>query len=234
MRPPGQPLRFRNLALILGLLCISQVDVSASDFEVGLALGGYRSTLKGDTPENYKFARKLSGTAGLSIMWRVAPDVAILFEPGYTVRGTKLQAKLIGEARPIDVYQARLPYISLPVSVRIHSDSGKWFVSGGLEFGWLQSAELERLDGELETIDITDQVTPFDAALTMGLGVSVPRMPLPTAIEVRYSQGLVNLDDGIETAIDDKFSSRFRSNDLGVILRMTIPFSLGSQGGDGR
>lgn len=227
-RPPR---RIVVLTCLVALLLLPVGSGTAADFEVGASLGVARATIGGNSPPGSGFAARPSGSAAIAIAFPVARDVSLLFEPGYTVRGAKVTVEELDNPEMVDVLDLRLPYIVFPLAIRVASSGGRGFVVGGLEARWLQKAEMELLVDPGTTIDITDRVSSFDLAMNMGAGYNFPWQPVHVSLEVRYSQGLLNLDKGVSEEVDAPFPLRFRTSGLGLILRLMVPLHIGNERG---
>jgi hypothetical protein len=214
-------------ALGVGLLFVPFGRVAAAELEIGASVGVIRSTIAGSVPAGSSFESLGTGSAAIAIAYRLARDVSLLLEPGYAAAGAQVAVEALDTPEKKGVLDVRIPYYSLPVGVRIASSGGRGFVVGGFEARWIQDVEAELLVAPGGTTDITDRISPFDLAMNMGAGYCFPWDRVRVQLEARYSQGLLNLDDGVSEQVEAPFPLRFRANGLGLVLRLMIPVHLG-------
>jgi hypothetical protein len=201
----------------------------ASGIEIGTSLGLSRATIGGDSPKGSSFTPRSSGSAALAVAFRVGDGIDLLLEPGYMVQGATVAVEVEDEEEKAEVMEVRLPYFALPLGVRVFSSGGHGFVVGGFDLRWMQNPEAEVLVGSGGVVDLADEISEFDVALNMGAGYAFSWRPVRVSLEARYSQGLINLDDGVADAVEAPFPKRFRTNSLGLILRLMVPLTGGSE-----
>ena len=220
------------LVLVLAPALLPLGTAAADGFEVGAIFGAFRATIGGSNPKGSSFAPRTSGSVGVSIAYPLSRDVSLLFEPSYTVLGASVEVDSLSSPEKLGLMDVRLPYVAFPVGVRVSSLGGRAFVIGQLEPRWLQKAEAELLIEPKTTQEITDQVEPFDLAMNMGAGYALPWKPLHLSLELRYTQGLLNLDDGVSDEVEAPFPRRFRNTGFGLVLRAMLPVFAGVGEGD--
>jgi hypothetical protein len=217
--------------LLTGLLLSPLGMAAAAEFEIGASLGAARSTIGGNSPPASSFAPLLVGSAGVAISYRMTQSVSLLLEPGYSMRGAKLTVEELEDSDKRDVLEIRLPYVVLPAGIRVASSGGRGFVVGGLDLRWLQKAEAKLLAAPGGTVDITDNVSSFDVAMNIGAGYAFPWHPVRISLELRYSQGLLNLDKGVSESVDAPLPLRFRTTGMGLLVRCMVPLHIGKERG---
>lgn len=221
--------RPRAAVCLLAVLVLFPIGtVLAAEIEVGTSLGVTRATIGGSSPPGSSFASRASGSAAVDIAVPLARDVSLLLEPGYTVQGATVTVEKLDETEVVDVLDVRIPYVALPVGLRVASSGGRGFVVVGLEPRWLQQPEATLLVDPHTVSDLTDRISSFDLAMNLGAGYAFPWRPVRASLEVRYSQGLINLDDGVAEHVGAPFPLRFRTTGLGLMLRLMVPLHFGN------
>ena len=174
-----------------------------SQVSIGLAIGGYNGTVTGDAPKDAGYNGK-SGLAGAVILeYRLKPDVAFSFQPGITQKGTVIAFDIPGSDEKRDSIDIAVDYISLPLIARVIGSGGRWYVTGGAEVGLVSSATGTLVEGGDDEVDLSEAIESVDFGAVFGIGTFIPVGPLRTFIEVRWTQGLLNIgtDEGTNTRI---------------------------------
>jgi len=188
---------------------------------IGVLVGGTSASLSGDAPASTKFAGQRGFTAAAFIERRIAPEVSISVQPGFTRRQTGIAFEIPGEDEPRDSLSVRLDYLTVPVLVKIFSGSGRTYVAGGLDFGWALSSTMT---GAGAPVDIADAIRNVDVGGVFAFGVTFPIGAPRLVTEIRYVQSIVNASTG-EGSADTVGPVRFRSR--GLQLTLGITFLLG-------
>ena len=212
------------IGLFFALVPAAGLAGSASaQTNLGILLGVSSSSLRGDTPPDGAYTRKLSSIVGLSAEFGIGDGLALIIQPQYLTRGAGLAYAVEDQAEPRDSLTLSLSYLSVPMGLKVESGSGRFYVSSVLDLGILTSATLD--SGSTEE-DVKGEVDPIDLAIGLGLGgqFSIGRRPI--TIELRYSQSLLNLpSEGSPIGGDGTFPVRFRV--AGLQLVAGLYFGLG-------
>jgi hypothetical protein len=212
------------VALVLGSLL--QVPGAGAQsipprWAIGVLGGATSASLSGDAPASTKFRGRRGFTAAAFIERRIAPEVAISVQAGFTRRQTGIAFEIPGEDEPRDSLAVRLDYLTVPVLIKIFSGSGRTYVAGGLDFGW---ALASTMTGTGTSVDIADAIRDVDVGGVFAFGVTFPIGTPRLVTELRYIQSIVNASTG-EGSDDTVGSVRFRSR--GLPLTVGITLSLG-------
>ena len=201
----------------------SMPGVSQAQVSIGAVLGVNRTGLSGDKPDNTSYSNHAGPIAGLVLEVSVAKDVAIVFQPGYRQSGANIGFQVPDQEEHVDSLSARLDYFSIPVLLKVITDGGRWYVTSGLDLGWLTSATISTVSGSQE-MDVKDSLTNFDLAVIFGIGRMFPVGRPRITAEIRYSQSLLNLAD--DSAGGD-LPVRFRASGFQLLAGVLLP--LGGQ-----
>jgi hypothetical protein len=120
---------------------------------------------------------------------------------------------------PVDSLIIRLNYISLPVLVKISTANKKWYAISGIEAGYLLDSFIKSGDTQE---DINADVAQYNIAIHFGAGFRIPFKFGRMFIELRYSQGLVNLTD---EPIEKSYVPRVKTSGFKVLIGYEIPLS---------
>lgn len=210
-------------AILTAALISAGTSAAAAQVSVGAVLGVNRTGLSGDKPEGTSFSPNTGLIAGLALELPVAKNVAIVFQPGYRQSGDKIGFEVPDQDEPVDSLRFRRDYFSIPVLLKVITDGGRWYVTSGLDLGWLTSATISTISGSQET-DVKDALTDFDLAVIFGVGRMFPVGRPQITAEIRYSQSLSNLAG--DTTGDD-LPPRFRSSGFQLLAGVLLP--LGGQ-----
>ena len=156
------------------------------------AFGGLNSSkLSGDAPADASYSSLMGGNFGAIIDLRLSESIYLSLQPSFSQEGTKVSYTVKGVQEPVDSVKIRLNYFSLPLLVKITSTNQRFYALSGFETARLlnASAIIEEDNEELS------DVAQWNFAMHFGAGIRIP-VGYPTIfVELRYTQGLVNLTD---------------------------------------
>jgi hypothetical protein len=181
---------FKRCFLIL-IIFLMGPGVSGQPY-LGIFGGISSSKLTGDSPEKASYKGLLSLSFGANLDLKLARQVYISLQPSFTQEGTKVFYDVPLEYEPVDSIRIRLNYVSFPVLLKAASNNRRFYAIAGVEASYLVSGNLKTGD---QKEDVAGHVTGYNLAAVFGAGMRIP-LGLPRlVIELRYSQGLVNLTD---------------------------------------
>jgi len=124
-----------------------------------------------------------------------------------------------GKTEPVDSIKVRLNYFSLPLLVKVSSTNGKFYAIGGIETAFLLSHDLSSHgESQEENLSIVD----MNIAVHFGAGIRIP-IGLPRLfVELRYTQGLIDLTD---EPLDKSYIPRVKTIGFKVLAGIEIPLS---------
>ena len=205
-------------AVALALLVLAH-PVSAQ-VSVGAVVGVNRTGISGDSPDKTHYTAKGGPIAGLVLEVPVAKNVAIVFQPGFRELKAVIGFEVAGQGEPVDSLDLKLSYVSMPVLLKVVTNGGRWYVTSGLDFGFLSSATIGTISGSAET-DVKNLLTEFDVAIMFGVGRMFPVGRPKITAELRYSQSLLNLSN--QTAGGNDLPVRFRASGLQLVAGVLLP-----------
>ena len=163
------------------------------------AFGGLNSSkLSGDAPGDAFYSSLMGGNFGALIDVKLSKGIYLSLQPSFSQEGTKVSYTVNGVEDPVDSVKIRLNYFSLPLLVKITSTNQRFYALSGIETARLLNASTI-IDEEEEELG---DVYQWNIAVHFGAGIRIPVGYPNIFVELRYSQGLVNLtDEPLNTSI---------------------------------
>jgi hypothetical protein len=196
--------------------------IAPAQWEIGLIGGLNRSALSGDKPPNASYKTITGPVFGVLIETQITNDVRIGLQPQYLQRGSKVAYKVRGERDPVDSLTFKIDYITIPLMFKVYANNKKTYLLSGLDLGFPLSAKIEDLNGS-EKEDVLERLKAVDMTVSLGIGVRFPFSKFNMALELRYVQGLFNLNDPLpeeESPID----FAIRSTGIQLFTSISLPF----------
>jgi hypothetical protein len=193
---------------------------AAAEGAIGFFGGLNRSNLSGDALPKTSYTPRLGAAAGALGEFNLTEDVRLSFQPMFIQRGSGIAFSVPNQKEERDSLDLRLNYITLPVLVKIISGNEKTYATGGLNLGYLVSAEIT---GGGEDQDMSDALNRIDLAADFGFGVMLPiGSPLLT-MELRYEQSMLNIANPEADSSGDVLPVRFRSTNFVFLVGLLFP-----------
>ena len=209
-----------RLTLAVAAAFLGSVQPAAGQISIGAVVGVNNASISGDNPDKTSYSGAGGGIAGLVLEIPVAKGVAIVFQPGVRQLKAVIGFEVDGQDEPVDSLDLKLAYASIPVLLKVITNGGKWYVTSGLDFGFLSSATIGTISGSAET-DIKDLLTDFDLAVIFGVGRMFPVGRPKITAEIRYSQSLINVSN--QTSGGNDLPVRFRASGLQLVAGVLLP-----------
>ena len=190
--------------------------VSAQPY-IGVFGGLNRSKLSGDIPDKASFKSLTGANVGAYLDIKITKIIWFSLQPSYTQEGTKITYRVSGKEKPVDSINVRLNYFSLPVLLKVTSTNERFYAICGFEAGYLLDSYISSHDIQN---DIKANVAEWNLAMHFGAGIKIP-IGLPRLfIELRYTQGLLNLTD---EPIEESYIPRVKTNGFKLLAGIEIP-----------
>jgi hypothetical protein len=203
--------------MLLAMLMLA--GISYSQPYIG-AFGGLNlGKLTGDLPKDASYKSFPGVNAGINFDIKIARIVWLSLQPSYSQEGTRIEYTYYSDPDPsdIDSVHIRLNYFSLPLMVKVASTNDRFYAIGGVEAGYLMNQKLTSNDVEYE---FDNDVAEWNIAAHFGVGMKIP-LGLPRLfIELRYTQGLVNLTD---EPIDYNYIPRVKTSGFKFLAGIEFP-----------
>lgn len=205
---------------LLFLFFVSLIFLSDiyAQIDLGFYAGLDNSKLSGDQYINTKYKSKLGFLIGFSIDPHINDIISLSFQPGFLKRGSRIQVPDTIENEYKDSVKISINYIQLPIYIKIQSKSKRVYFYSGFGLGYGISL---KADNEIEELDLTDEMKKFSLSLDFGFGYKIPIKKSILYLELRYSQGLLNVANPGED--DDDYIPRVKMSGFKFVTGFQIP-----------
>jgi len=208
-------LKFIKAAAIL-LFSLSASGLYAQSY-VGVFGGLNSSKLTGDAPTKAKYQSLMGANTGAYIDIKIAKIVWLSIQPSYSQEGTKVSYSVRRQVDDVDSLKLRLNYFSLPLFLKVSSTNGRFYALGGFEAGMLLDHKLTS-NGELVENDAN--ILEWNLAVHFGAGIRIPIGYPRLFVELRYSQGVIDLTD---EPVERSYIPRVKTSGFKVLAGIEIP-----------
>lgn len=207
----------KRTSLFIILLCFALF--SAAQSYVGVFCGMNSSKLNGDTPEDATYKSRWGINTGVNLDIKLSKSIWISLQPSLSQEGTRVFYKVPYLKEPVDSIHIRLNYISLPLLLKVSANNERWYALAGFETAMLQNSSVqshgEDVDNDLSVVD-------WNFAVHFGAGLRIPIGFPRLFLELRYTQGLVNLTD---EPVDKSYIPRVKTGGFKFLAGIEFPIS---------
>lgn len=208
---------YKPKLLIVCLILILFSSISMGQPAIGLTAGLNTSKFYGDTPEDARYTSIMGANLGAFIDAKLAHGIYLSFQPSYSQEGTNVSYMVPGKEESVDSIKIRLNYFSLPVLLKVTSTNQRFYALAGIETAMLlnSSATIGDQKGEIGT-----EIAQWNFAMHFGAGIRFPVGKPSLFVEVRYTQGLMNITD---EQVNNSYIPRVKSSGLRIVTGIEIP-----------
>lgn len=207
------------------LIAITLAFALTQEVQAGIAVGAVGGVNKmswgGDAPDKGSYENLTGFTAGGQIDLEICRSTWLSLQPSFARKGTKITFEVEGQSERVDSVDVRLDYFVLPLLVKVETLGGRFYVTGGLEVGWLLDA---RYKTPTQDLDVSGDLNKYDLAADFGIGYTIPAGRTDIWFELRYSQSLINVGD--EDAGHQEVIQEPRVKNNGLMLLVGILYNL--------
>jgi len=207
---------FKITFAVLALLTSVSVHSQTS---LGAFTGFNFCSLSGDAPHGGTYVSYPGFNAGIILDVPLGSVVKLSLQPSFSQEGTRVFYDKHGELDPFDSIHLRLNYLSVPLMVKIQSSSRHFYAIGGIETGFLMNYKLTS-NGEVLTNLLS--INSVNVAAHFGAGYRIFLGYMDIFIEVRYSQGLLNITD---EPLDKSYVPRVKTTGFRALVGIEFPLS---------
>lgn len=186
---------------------------------LGIFGGINNSKLSGDAPLNAQYKSLIGANIGAHFDIKLSKVTALSIQASFSQEGTKIFYTVNDHVEPVDSLNLRLNYFSLPLLFRITSNNEKFYAIAGIETAYLMSKNMK---SQNTTEEIKASISDFNFAMHFGAGIRIPIGYPRLFIEVRYTQGLVNLTDD---PLKNNIIPRAKTSGFNAVAGIEIPLS---------
>jgi hypothetical protein len=204
--------------LLIWLVVFLLTNNSFAQFQASVWGGVNGSSFGGNPPEDASYQSIYGLSFGGNLDFNITNEAIISIEPSFEQKGSKIifgdEEKILDTVRTYNVHQN---YFGLGILFKI--ETKRFFVGGGLSYQLLSTAKLEFESSET---DIKDKFRNYDVVSFFNVGYKIP-VGVPTIfIELRYIQGLVNINADNSASSED-YISKFKSTGLKLSTGIMFP-----------
>jgi len=209
----------KNKFILLGLFLFLFVFPAMAQISLSAFSGLNFEKLTGDAPTNGYYGNKTGLNAGIMVDISLSKTLKLSVQPSFSQEGTKILYQPKQFSTPVDSIQIRLNYVSLPLIIKVKSTSKHFYAIGGLETGWLLNYKLTS-HGDVLANQLS--VSNFNLTAHFGAGYRI-FIGFPVLfIELRYSQGLINLTN---EPITNSYIPRVKTTGFKALIGIELPLS---------
>jgi hypothetical protein len=182
----------KSIRLLIILTFFLGTSLLNAQPNIGVYAGVNSSKLNGDSPEKASYESLPGLNAGANLDFKVGKTVWISVQPSYSREGTKISYTIRDKYEPVDSVRIRLNYVSVPVILKVSFINDRFYAIGGFETAYLLNNTVSSHDEEQ---DVDLNVSQWNLAIQFGIGLHIPVGFPRLYVELRYSQGVLNLTD---------------------------------------
>ncbi len=183
--------------------------LSSAQISLGITAGTNTGKFGGVEPPDASYTSRTGINFGGTIAYRFNKDISLTLQPMYSQRGSNIGVGEDTRRDSLEVYEAKIDFLIIPLFVRVDADNGVTYFISGLEFGIPLSAELSH-DGK--NTDISDLLNSIDILASVGMGFRFSLGKPDLLFEFRYYQGLVNLNSGTKKDQGNTIFENFKNS----------------------
>jgi hypothetical protein len=184
------------LRVLLAGACFPTLLAAANSLVLG---GGLNLSSTSGDANGVEYSKRVGYNLGIGYESELSPMLSVLPEFNLETRGdaSKMEDTPFGEIEG----HLNLLYLQVPVFLMLKAPL-PWITLNayaGPAIGILLSAKSGiEINGEEETLNIQDEMKPFDVGIEMGLGFEVPMADVNFFVRPSYYLGLMNVEDSAE------------------------------------
>jgi hypothetical protein len=192
---------------------------SFGQFDASIWCGLNNASFGGNPPEDAKYESIYGLCFGADLNYQLTEDVIISFEPSFNQTGSDIvfgnEDRILDTVKTFTIKQN---YFGLGLIFKI--DTKRFYVGAGLSFQLLTSANLEYESAEN---DIKDRFLNYDVVSFFNVGYKIPVGTPNLFIELRYIQGLLNINSDESELNSEIYIANFKSSGLKLSVGITFP-----------
>jgi len=217
------------IALTAAVCLAVPSDSRAAKFVLGAFAGANNGNLNGDSPPGGSYTTRSGVLAGAEFGIYLVDDVILSLQPMYLQQGSTVEYRnSLGQKLAPDV-NLILDYIEIPLIVEFVKKSRiKPYAAGGFSLGFLTKADVQEEGQPAE--NIKGDLRSTNISIIFGAGVMFPVRKTFVSFEVRYLQGLTNIDFSPAIVEPEPFGTpsderplRLKTSSIEIIARIYFP-----------
>ena len=212
--------RFVRVWFVVLLATVALRAGQARAAAIGAQIGVDRARIDGDAPPNSEYTSKYGVVAGVQGELGLARDLVLSLQPSYVRRlnGVLIAPSTRGGS-PTEL-QLAFDCVSVPLVLKFAKAGGRTYVTGGVTTDFVTAVTLSGAGSDRD-VSSAYKSTAFGALL--GFGVVFPAGRTRFTTELRFVQGLTNLNTGAAAAAAGALAPRLHSSGLELIVGSLFP-----------
>lgn len=209
-------------AVLIFSIVFTFTGSSFSQFNIGFSAEVSSSKFGGVAPENATYESILGVGGSLIGEVKLTKDVYLSFQPGFLTNGSSIkfgnENNLINDT--VITFKVSQSYFTLPLNIKIFKNN--FYAGGGFAFNFISSANIENEDSGNEQ-DIKDKFKSYDFVSNFNVGYQISLGKPNLFFELRYLQGLVNINNQNTVSKDDIYIANFKTKGFSFITGLIYP-----------
>jgi hypothetical protein len=186
---------------------------------IGAFAGLNSSKLVGDQPKITTYSGLMGANFGLSLDVPIAKNMSIGIQPSYSQEGAGLAFNYENDSLEREPDKVRLNYFSVPLIYKVNSTNKRFYALSGIETAFLLE---EYIQSPEDTEELESDISQLNVAIHFGAGYTIPIKKSRLFLEIRYTQGILNLTDEIGK---EGYIPRVKTSGLKFFVGYQIPVS---------
>ena len=187
---------------------------------VGVQLGVDRAGIDGDTPPNTAYIDDFGLVAGVQGEFGFAKDLSLSLQPSFVQKRAGVQIAPTTRSGSVTELDLSFDYVSVPVLLKFAQAHGRTYLAGGVTVDFMTSATLS---GQGADRDVKSSYNSTGLGAILGFGVAFPAGRTHLTTELRFVQGLTNLNTGSSAATVGALAPRLHTTGWELIVGDLIP-----------
>jgi len=189
---------------------------------LGVNTGITRMKFSGDPPDGIGyFAPRAGFSSALRFDYRLNDAFALSIQPAYSLLRSKYSVLNDSATKVVDSTYFSVPSLSLPVSAIVWSENGRFYVLAGFEITYVLNFTGETPISALQSTENIYDVDKFYVYAHFGAGFIIPLGKPYLSFEVRYSQGLKDLN--VTLVHQGSYLPRTKLTCFNVLVGLNVP-----------
>jgi len=189
----------KSIQLIMTLAFVIISSFTFCQSHIGVFVGLNNSNLTGDAANNTSYKSLAGINTGLNLDLKLSSNLFLSIQPSYSQEGTNISYTVKGSSEALDSIKIRLNYFSLPLLIKVSTANKRFYAIGGFEPGILLNSY--SMSNDIKK-DVDVDVRSWNLTMQFGAGIWIPIGFPRLYVELRYSQGLLNLtNEPVESSI---------------------------------
>lgn len=173
-------------------LAVSYSKQTLAQVNIGAFTGLNSSKFVGDAPKNANYKGYFGLNAGLLVDVALSEYFSLGIQPSYSQEGSRVFYTVSKSESPVDSIHVRLNCFSIPILFKALTNNKHFYAIGGIEYAFILDSYEK--SGEIKN-EIPTEVSDWNLALHFGAGAKISVGHPNLLLELRYTQGIVNLTD---------------------------------------